>query len=282
MSTHPLPGPGPLLVFGGPYSNLEATRAIRRAAEGLSLPPENCICTGDLIAYCARPNETLAEIRSWGCTSIMGNCEESLVEQAADCGCGFEEGSACAALSVDWYRYASGRVSQQDLRWMAQLPGQLNFQWNGFSVSVVHGAPSRINRFLFASSALEDKQQELQTTSANLLIAGHCGIPFGETLAPGNYWLNSGAIGMPANDGTADGWYLLLEPLAERVRASWHRLRYNAVAEQRTMIQQGLDNDYATALTTGLWPSMDVLPEAERQQRGTPLQPEAIMMEAGH
>ena len=37
----------PLLVFGGPYSNLEATQAMRQRAEALSIPPGNVICTGD-------------------------------------------------------------------------------------------------------------------------------------------------------------------------------------------------------------------------------------------
>ncbi len=274
------------MVFGGPYSNLEATRALRALATAKGIAPENCICTGDLVAYCARPNDTLAQIREWGCTAIMGNCEESLVAQAIDCGCGFEAGSACDALSIDWYRFASARVTAEEREWVAQLPRQLGFQWNGLDIHVTHGAPSKTNRFLFASSKASSKREELDSTPAHVMLAGHCGIPFGETFDRENgdqgYWLNSGAIGMPANDGTADGWYLLLEPLAERVRASWHRLHYDAHSEQRSMIAEGLDNGYARALTSGLWPSMDVLPAAEREQRGIALQPPALMIEPNH
>ncbi len=46
---------GPVLVFGGPYSNLAATQAMRQQAEDLAIPPNRVICTGDLIAYCAEP-----------------------------------------------------------------------------------------------------------------------------------------------------------------------------------------------------------------------------------
>ncbi|RRJ85365.1 metallophosphoesterase family protein [Aestuariirhabdus litorea] len=281
MSPFKLPGPGPLLVFGGPYSNLEATRTLQARAEALGVPPENCLCTGDLIAYCARPAETLDAIQAWGCTSIMGNCEESLVQQAADCGCGFEAGSACDALSQGWFRFARARINEQQRAWMATLPQQLQFRWHQFTVTLVHGAPSRINRFLFASSETAEKQKELESSGAQLLLAGHCGLPFGQTIAGpegSRYWLNSGAIGMPANDGTPDGWYLLLEPEGDSVRASWHRLPYNAPSEQQAMRAAGLDNGYASALTSGLWPSMDVLPEPERLQQGTPLQPQALML----
>jgi hypothetical protein len=44
---------GPLLVFGGPYSNLEATAAILAEACRRAIPSGNILCTGDLAAYCA-------------------------------------------------------------------------------------------------------------------------------------------------------------------------------------------------------------------------------------
>ena len=86
---------GPLLVFGGPYSNRQATEALRAEAERLGIPPERCICTGDVVAYCADPVGTTDLIRDWGCPVVMGNCEESLAEGAEDCGCGFLSGSTC-------------------------------------------------------------------------------------------------------------------------------------------------------------------------------------------
>ena len=38
----------------------------------------------------------------------------------------------------------------------------------------------------------------------------------------------------------------------------------------------GLPEGYAAALSTGLWPSIDVLPPAELARRGTPLAPVAF------
>ena len=42
---------GPLLVFGGPYSNLQATRAVLDEAARRGIPAERVICTGDVVAY---------------------------------------------------------------------------------------------------------------------------------------------------------------------------------------------------------------------------------------
>ena len=57
----------------------------------------------------------------------MGNCEESLAEGAADCGCGFDQGSSCDLLSGQWFSYASALIDDGMRHWMAKLPRRLEF-----------------------------------------------------------------------------------------------------------------------------------------------------------
>ncbi len=259
---------GPVLVFGGPYSNLAATQAMQQVARQRDIPAARVICTGDLVAYCAEPQATVDLIRDWGIPVVMGNCEESLAAGAPDCGCGFDENSACSLLSVQWYRYASQQLSQAHKHWMATLPRQLTFSLNGQRFTVVHGSLNSINRFVFASGDNAAKQQQLADAGADVMIGGHCGLPFGQAMAEGA-WLNSGVIGMPANDASPDGWYLLLTPNPDQtITASWHRLAYDVAASAAAMISAGLDNPYAQALQSGLWPSTDILPTLEAQQTG--------------
>jgi len=261
---------GPVLLFGGPYSNLGATRAMRARAEELGIPPERTICTGDVVAYCAEPTETVALIRDWGIAVVQGNCEESLGSGAPDCGCGFEEGTACSLLSVDWYRHANELICENDRAWMRALPSSIRFRLNGKSVRVVHGGVASINRFIFPSTAVDIKREELALAGTDLLIGGHSGIPSGARIGAGA-WLNSGAVGLPANDGTPDGWYLLLLPDGDNLVCRWQRLPYPVAESVAAMRAAGLVNGYLETLSTGLWPSMDVLPEAERSRQGEAL-----------
>ncbi|MGC8470117.1 MAG: hypothetical protein ACP5NI_09465, partial [Acetobacteraceae bacterium] len=46
---------GPVLVFGGCASNLQATEALFAEARRLGVPPARMICTGDIVAYGADP-----------------------------------------------------------------------------------------------------------------------------------------------------------------------------------------------------------------------------------
>ena len=102
---------GAVLVFGGPYGNVEATRALLAAAHTLGIAPGRMICTGDLVAYCADPVATIDLVRASGIHVVMGNCDEQLGQSADNCGCGFPEGSACERLSAAWYAYANASVT---------------------------------------------------------------------------------------------------------------------------------------------------------------------------
>lgn len=277
---------GEVWLFGGPYSNLQALEALQAEARRHGVPATNILCTGDTVAYCGQPLETVRTLMHWDIPVLQGNCELSVAEGEDDCGCGFDEGSACSLLSVSWYRHTMAALGQDECTWMAQLPSRISFELAGLNVQLTHGSPAKLNEFVFASTAAEYKQALLEQIQADVVIAGHTGIPFGQALDKG-YWLNAGTIGLPANDGTQSVWYLRLQPLsqdqdklpgqnkeqnkAQGVRATWHRLEYDYKAAQAAMQLAKLPPDYANTLANGLWPSMDVLPQTERAEQGQAL-----------
>ncbi|HRD74588.1 MAG TPA: metallophosphoesterase family protein [Hyphomicrobiaceae bacterium] len=259
----------PILVFGGPYSNVRATRAMRRRALDLGIPSERTICTGDVVAYCAEPAETVREIRDWGIHVVAGNCEESLANDLGDCGCNFDEGSACNRLAKSWFEYASQRIGRADRDWMRALPTALRFSYAGLSFKVVHGGNAGISRWVFASMT-DVLAEETALSASDITIAGHCGVPF---VAEGHgcTWFNPGVVGMPANDGTPDAWYGLVSSTRDGVHLTTHRLTYDHAAASRSLLAAGFADPYARALVSGLWPSLDVLPDVERAATGRAL-----------
>ena len=267
---------GTVLCFGGPYSNLHATRAVLGEAARLGIPPERTICTGDLVAYCVDPAATLDLMMASGATCIMGNCEENLAAGLDDCGCGFEPGTACDLLSRGWYQHAARALSQAHRAWMAALPRRLVLTVGGRRLAVVHGGADEISRFLFASAPDEVIAEEVGRTGCDGVVAGHCGLPFTRVVR-GALWHNPGAVGMPANDGTPRTWYSLLTPQGGRLQVEHRALEYDWAGAAEAMRLAGLADDYASALRTGLWPSTDVLPEPERGRRGVPLGPASVV-----
>ncbi|MEQ6203794.1 metallophosphoesterase family protein [Sulfitobacter sp. HNIBRBA2951] len=255
---------GDLLVFGGPYSNLQATEAVLAQAEALGIAASHVICTGDIVAYCGAPAATLAAVRASGCTLIAGNCEVQLAANADDCGCGFEEGTTCDRLSVAWYAYARAQLDADARDWMRDLPDVVTFTHHGTRYGVIHGGVSDVARFIWETDAEDVFAREWDALEAiagkvNAVIAGHSGLPFMRGTARGA-WINAGVVGMPPHDGVCDVRFAVLDAGGTRIE----RLRYDVQGAVADMTNAGLPRDYADALRSGYWPSEDVLPPALR------------------
>src|SRR6516225_7975614 len=74
---------GPLLLFGGPYSNLEATRALLDRAAALGIPPRRIVCTGDIVAYGADPAATVELVKTGADAIIAGHCGLPFTQKVA-------------------------------------------------------------------------------------------------------------------------------------------------------------------------------------------------------
>lgn len=275
-----------VLIFGGAYSNRQATSAMLDRMRELDIPAERTICTGDIVAYCADPVDTVTLIRDAGVHVISGNCEEQLAAGADDCGCGFSEGSTCDLLSVVWYRFSRERIEAETRQWMASLPPRIDLEMHDHSGSitrlvVVHATPSSSSDFIFASSPEQTVAEEIMRSESDGVIAGHSGLPF-TRIVDGRLWHNAGAIGMPANDGTPRGWYSLIIPGDRGIDIQHHSLDFNQHQAAARMMEEGLPQGYAEALRTGLWPSLDVLPKPERLATGKPLQLTGSHFQRGH
>jgi predicted phosphodiesterase len=258
-----------VLVFGGPLGNLDALSALLTEAKRLGVPAANMICTGDVAAYGAQPEECSKALLTAGIATVMGNCEEALATGAADCGCGFVPGSACEGLAENWYPYAKAHIGEEVRTWMAALPRRLHFHFGGSRFAVIHGGARRINRYLYASDG-DALQEEINALNADAVIAGHGGLPFTQRFGSA-VWNNPGALGLPANDGTPRVWYSLITTERNSTSFTHHALDYDHGAQAHRMRAAGLPEAYANTIETGLWPDTEILPAPEKTMAGKPL-----------
>ncbi len=249
-----------VLLFGGPYSNLQALEALCEVAQAREIAPAQMICTGDVVAYCGQPAETVARMRALGCAVVAGNCEVQLAQGAASCGCGFEEGSACDLLSNAWFNYALQHIDRNDKGWMGDCPDLVSFHHQGARYAVLHGGITDVARFIWMSSDATVFDAEWQAVEAVIgpvdhIIAGHAGVPFIKRTDNGR-WINAGVIGMPPHDGRQQTRFAILDGGEVQI----HRLDYDVQAAASAMERAGLPEGYRRGLLSGYWPSEDVLP----------------------
>ena len=256
---------GDVLAFGGIVSNAQAFAALLRLAGKHGFDPGRMVSTGDVAAYCGEPVVCVAAMRALGAASIRGNCEESLAARATDCGCGFAPGSTCDLLSVAWYAHADRQLGPAARAWMAGLPRFAVFRVHGRRWGVVHGGATATSRFLWPTSPEADLAEEIAAFErlagpVDAILAGHCGLPFLRGIG-GRLWFNTGALGMPPNDGDPRISFGVIGRDGPRIE----RLEYDHATAAAAMRAAGLMQGYDTALETGWWPSEEVLPVALRR-----------------
>ena len=261
---------GKLLLFGGVYSNLQALTQLKSIAENEGISPENCICTGDLTGYCSQPEETIQLFRAWGALSIAGNVALQLASDSENCGCDFKAGGRCDGFSKMWFPFTKGNLSKESLRWIADLPEYISFNYSDKKATVVHGTYGAVSEFIFKSNATTQKIKCFEDTGSDLIIAGHCGLPFNQTIQE-KTWLNPGVIGMPANDGTTRVWYMILETIEDEIKYTHRSFEYDYKTAQQGMFKNHLPEAYAETLSSGLWDNMEILPELEKMAQGIPI-----------
>jgi len=265
---------GKMLVFGGVYSNLQALETLHEFALAQGFRPENIMCTGDVVAYCAQPQECVDLIRTWGIYCIAGNVEIQLATGADDCGCNFEGESRCDIFSRQWYPYAKNNSTDETLKWMDELPDFIKFNFAEKKIGVVHGTFDETAGYIFKSTSWEKKAEQLSKMNVDVILAGHCGLPFLD-FRENKAWLNSGAIGMPANDGTDRVWFMTLEEKMGEIIVQHHSLEYETHETSARMREAKLPQEYARTLLTGIWDSNEILPEEETSEQGIFMQLES-------
>lgn len=251
-----------VVLFGGPYSNLQALIALREL-----IGETIAICTGDIVGYCAEPNETVKMFFHSGFRTIAGNCELQLVAGETDCGCGFDEDSMCDLLSAGWWPWLLKTATPEVISLLRDLPDIASFTHNGLRYAVIHGGATLISRFLWPSSDEAEFKSEIDAIERWIgpvdgIVAGHCGIAFHRMIGR-HQWINTGAIGLPPHDGRPECRYVVLtdgQPL-------FRRLSYDYETARGKMKTSGLVQGYHETLATGIWPSEDVLPCALRRSQ---------------
>ena len=258
---------GKIMVFGGVYSNLQALQALKDIADKSGILPDNIICTGDIVAYCAQPSKCVEAIQNWGVHSICGNVELNLLNQSDDCGCNFNEGSRCDLFSKQWYPYAQSHLSNHHIDFLSTLPSHLTFDFCNKKVAVLHGEIDDVSGYVFKSTLWKEKARILEAANADVVLAGHCGMPFID-VHQDKYWINAGVIGMPANDGNTHTWYALIHCSNGELKVNFQSLEYDHYIASEKMKHIGLTPAYAKTLLTGIWDNCEILPPYEVGMQG--------------
>lgn len=274
-------------LFGGIYSNHLALRAAIDDARRRGC--EQMFCLGDLGAFGPNPDKIFPLLIDANVTTVRGNYDDSIGHGLPDCQCGYTDpaDNFYARLS---YQYTYRKTSARWRRWLADLPGEMRFEivapgaagWEDsdhlattgepalqtqgpLRVLCCHGSPRQTNEFLWETTTPTHLLERFcEECNADVIVATHTGLPWTRRLPSGRRFVNCGVLGRPANDGTTDVGYTILDARAAGV-TEYVRLAYDHDQLAAEMRAESLPQPFIETIQTGWWTTcLEILPAKER------------------
>ena len=248
-----------IAFFGGIYSNHLALRAAIDDASSRGCT--KMLCLGDLGAFGPNPDKIFPLLLDAGVTTMRGNYDDSIGNNLPDCQCGYTDpaDNYYARLS---YQYTYRKTGEKWRPWLASLPTEIRFDLAGRRVLCCHGSPRKMNEFLWESTTPTHLLEKFcDDFSAETIVSTHTGLPWTRMLPSGRTFINCGALGRPANDGTTDVGYTILDATGPQ----YVRLAYDHEALAAEMEAEDLPAPFVETIRTGWWTTcLEILPAKER------------------
>ena len=253
-----------IALFGGVYSNHLALAAL--LADAPQRGATAIYCLGDLGAFGPYPDKVFPLLREAKIPVVQGNYDNSVGHGLADCQCGYTDpkDNYFARISYD---YTFRNTSSENKLWMRDLPNEIRMELNGVRVLLCHGSPRKTNEFLWqTTTSVAFLEQLCDTYEADVIVGTHTGLHWHRLLPSGRHFVNCGALGRPANDGSTHVWYALLSVNeAQQVSVEFVPLSYDHAALAAEMRAEALPNEFIETIETGWWTTcLEVLPMKER------------------
>ncbi len=241
-----------ITIFGDIHANLPALEAVfaDMAAHGLD---NHLYCLGDLVGYGTFPNEVIAAIRERQIPTIIGNYDQGVGHNSADCGCACPtpEARARGNRSIAW---SKAHTTAENKAYLRELLPQISFRLGDLRVVLAHGSPRRINEYLYEDRPDASLERLLDLAEADVLVVGHTHKPYHRVLPSGRHVVNAGSVGKPM-DGDPRAGYVVLRARDDKLDVEFRRVPYDvekaARAIEATTMPGGMPHEFAGMLRTG-------------------------------
>lgn len=88
-------------------------------------------------------------------------------------------------------------IKDSEKEFLANLPEQKMLELNGVKVLMVHGSPRKQNENIYSTLPIEDIEEMISGTDADLILCGHTHIPCGIQTTTNQTIVNVGSVGRP-------------------------------------------------------------------------------------
>ena len=237
------------------HANLPALRAVLLDISERA-PDAGVYHLGDLVGYCAWPNEVVDLIKFTSIAGVAGNYDSTVATGYKHCGCR-SESAAQEALAHASFEWTCANTSAASKAFLGGLPFRLDLRplgghVAGPTVTLVHATP--MNNLVYVTEDRPDSfllklAEQAGLRAGDMLCFGHTHKPW-HRVVDGIHFVNTGSVGRP-KDGDARAGYALLDVDERGLQVTLTRVEYDVDTAARELARVGLPVEFAEFLRSG-------------------------------
>lgn len=199
------------------------------------------LCLGDLALAGPQPNVTLDIIKELvdknEAVCIQGNTDRmiALYDECVLNNLRLKNSIMANALESD-----VKLLSDEQKLFLKSLPEQAVVEFDNTKILLVHGSPRKNDENIYPDLPLEQVEEMLKETEADLIFCGHTHMPCGYQTNSGKTVVNVGSVGRPFSE-EPKACYVVLEINAEGVSIKHKFVEYDVTAAAKLLEERGYE-----------------------------------------
>ena len=230
-----------IAIISDIHGNIDALESVLSDIE-----KENCskiFCLGDIAMAGPEPSKTISKIHALVQTKdfhiIQGNTDSMLSVFSFD--------TYNAILNTNTvmgsaYLADSQLLTNEEKEFLKNLPEKLDIELYGIKILLVHGSPRKNNENIYPNLPIEEVEEMIKDTDANIIFCGHTHIPCGYQTNTEQTIVNVGSVGRPFSD-SPDSCYVIMEINEETSNYTVkHKfVKYDVLTASRKIEERGFE-----------------------------------------
>lgn len=225
-----------IAVISDIHANMTALKTVLE-----DIKKQNCdriFCLGDLAMAGPELNETVDFIRSQqGWTVIQGNTDKMLAECSKEL---IENTKKAFPVMGKSLEDDDKIITDENREYLKTLPPQKELTIEGVKILLVHGSPRRNNEDILPAMPIEQIEEIIAGTDADLILCGHTHQPAGYQTNSKQTVINDGSVGRPMTKDLK-ACYLILDIQNGGFEAEHRLLDYDREAAANKIRKRGFD-----------------------------------------
>ncbi len=188
-----------IAIISDIHGNMQALESVLKNIE-----KENCqkiFCLGDLAMAGPEPEKTIEKIRNISNTKdfeiiqgntdeMIANCDNQMIHMLEQNNPVMAHALACDVQVI----------TEEQKNYLRSLPKQKEIEIEGLKILLVHGSPRKNNENIFSDLKIEEVEEMIAGTNADIIFCGHTHVPCGYQTNTKQTVVNVGSVGRPFSE----------------------------------------------------------------------------------